>query len=50
MQIVFHPDAEDELHAAIDFYYDIERNLAYDFNLEMLLPFPGFKVFHRRGR
>ena len=31
----FHPEAEDEFHAAIDYYEDIEKGLGYDFALEV---------------
>ncbi|MGZ4994996.1 MAG: type II toxin-antitoxin system RelE/ParE family toxin [Methylobacter sp.] len=36
MNVLFHPDAETELNAAIDYYEDIEKGLGYDFSLEVL--------------
>ncbi|MEN6317691.1 MAG: type II toxin-antitoxin system RelE/ParE family toxin [Syntrophaceae bacterium] len=35
MKYVFHPDAEDELVAAIDYYEDCELGLGYDFAIEV---------------
>ena len=35
MNVLFHPDAEAELNAAIDYYEDIEKGLGYDFSLEI---------------
>ena len=31
----FHPEAEEEFNAAIDYYEDIEPGLGYDFALEV---------------
>lgn len=35
MNIVFHPEAEAELSAAIDYYEAIEIGLGYDFSVEI---------------
>ncbi len=35
MNILFHPAAESEFNAAIDYYEDIEKGLGYDFSLEI---------------
>ncbi len=35
MTFSFHPEAELELHEAIDYYEDCERGLGYDFSIEM---------------
>ena len=35
MSVLFHPDAESEFNAAIDYYEDIEKGLGYDFSLEV---------------
>jgi hypothetical protein len=36
MNVLFHPDAELELNAAIDYYEAIENGLGYDFSLEII--------------
>jgi hypothetical protein len=36
MTFSFHPEAELELHEAIDYYEDCERGLGYDFSIEVL--------------
>jgi len=33
MNVVFHPDAESEFNAAIDYYEAIENGWGYDFSL-----------------
>lgn len=35
MKISFHPDAEQELNRAIDYYEDIEPGLGFDLSLEI---------------
>jgi plasmid stabilization system protein ParE len=35
MNVLFHPDAELEFNAAIDYYEAIENGLGYDFTLEI---------------
>lgn len=35
MNALFHPAAESEFNAAIDYYEDIEKGLGYDFSLEV---------------
>jgi len=35
MNVVFHPDAELEFKAAIDYYEAIENGLGYDFSIEI---------------
>jgi plasmid stabilization system protein ParE len=35
VNVLFHPDAEAEFNAAIDYYEDIEKGLGYDFSLEI---------------
>ncbi len=35
MSFSFHPEAEDELNQAIDYYEDIETGLGCDFSLEV---------------
>ncbi len=35
MSFSFHPEAEDELNDAIDYYEEIESGLGYDFALEI---------------
>ena len=35
MTVLFHPDAELEFNAAIDYYEAIENGLGYDFSLEI---------------
>ena len=35
MNFSFHPEAEEELNKAIDYYEDIEPGLGYDFALEV---------------
>jgi len=35
MKYVFHPEAEEELVAAIDYYEDCEPGLGYDFAIEV---------------
>lgn len=35
MSFSFHPDAEEELNQAIDYYEDIEPGLGYEFALEV---------------
>ncbi|PPD40214.1 MAG: plasmid stabilization protein [Methylobacter sp.] len=35
MNVVFHPDAESEFNAAIDYYEDIDKGLGYDFAVEV---------------
>lgn len=46
MNSVFHPDAETEFNAAIDYYEEIEKGLGYDFavevytTLERIIAFP----------
>jgi len=35
MSVFFHPEAEAEFNAAIDYYEDIEPGLGYDFSLEV---------------
>ena len=35
MSFSFHPEAEEELRAAIDYYEDREAGLGYDFSLEV---------------
>jgi len=35
MTFSFHPEAEEELRAAIDYYEDREAGLGYDFSLEV---------------
>ncbi len=35
MNLLFHPAAESEFNAAIDYYEDIEKGLGYDFSLEI---------------
>lgn len=35
MSVLFHPDAEAEFNAAIDYYEDIEKGLGHDFSLEV---------------
>ncbi|MBN2332158.1 MAG: type II toxin-antitoxin system RelE/ParE family toxin [Deltaproteobacteria bacterium] len=35
MSFTFHPEAEDELNNAIDYYEDIEPGLSYDFAFEV---------------
>ena len=35
MNVLFHPDAELEFNAAIDYYEAIENGLGYDFSLEI---------------
>lgn len=35
MNVLFHPAAESEFNAAIDYYEDIEKGLGYDFALEV---------------
>ena len=37
MNFYFHPEAEEELNKAIDYYEDIEPGLGYDFALEVYL-------------
>jgi plasmid stabilization system protein ParE len=34
VNVLFHPAAESEFNAAIDYYEDIEKGLGYDFSLE----------------
>lgn len=36
MKFVFHPDAEDEFFAAIEYYESVEAGLGRDFSLEVL--------------
>ena len=36
MNVLFHPDAELELNAVIDYYEAIENGLGYDFSLEII--------------
>jgi len=36
MTFSFHPEAELELHEAIDYYEDCERGLGYDFSIQVL--------------
>ena len=36
MTFSFHPEAQLELHEAIDYYEDCERGLGYDFSIEVL--------------
>ncbi len=46
MNALFHPAAESEFNAAIDYYEDIEKGLGYDFSrevfsaLERIIAFP----------
>jgi hypothetical protein len=35
VNVLFHPAAESEFNAAIDYYEDIEKGLGYDFSLEV---------------
>ena len=35
MNFSFHPEAEEEFNAAIDYYEEIERGFGYDFALEV---------------
>ncbi|MDD1629952.1 MAG: type II toxin-antitoxin system RelE/ParE family toxin [Methylococcaceae bacterium] len=35
MNVLFHPEAELEFNAAIDYYEEIEGGLGYDFSLEI---------------
>ena len=35
MTVLFHPDAELEFNAAIDYYEAVENGLGYDFSLEI---------------
>jgi toxin ParE1/3/4 len=35
MTFLFHPEAEDEFHAAIGYYEDREAGLGYDFSVEV---------------
>ncbi len=35
MSVLFHPDAEAEFNAAIDYYEVIEKGLGHDFSLEV---------------
>jgi len=35
MSFSFHPEAEEELNVAVDYYEDIEPGLGYDFALEV---------------
>lgn len=37
MQLSFHPDAENELYGAIDYYEKIDKRLAHDFSNEIQL-------------
>lgn len=36
MKFVFHPDAEDEFFAAIEYFESVETGLGRDFSLEVL--------------
>jgi toxin ParE1/3/4 len=35
MTFLFHPEAEEEFHAAIEYYEDREAGLGYDFSVEV---------------
>jgi len=56
MTFSFHPEAELELHEAIDYYEDCERGLGYDFSIEVLgtvqniSQLPNCLASHRRRR
>lgn len=45
MNVLFHPDAETEFNAAIDYYEDIGKGLGYDFSLEVFSALERIKAF-----
>jgi hypothetical protein len=46
MKYVFHPEAEEELVAAIDYYEDCEPGLGYDFAIEVHTTIENILSFH----
>ncbi|WP_295405224.1 type II toxin-antitoxin system RelE/ParE family toxin [uncultured Thiocystis sp.] len=49
MSFSFHPEAEKELNAAIDYYEEIEPGLGYDFALEVHAAIKRAVYFARFG-
>ncbi len=50
MTFLFHPDAEGEFRAAIEYYEDREAGLGYDFSIEVFTAIQNVVPTHAPGR